>query len=356
MIVYRCTPLPDAVLVYANPAALQLFGEQTLPPPEVQRRHAMLRSIWREQGELLAVAEEAEREGAVHNRVVTVQNSRGEGRQLRVMAVAHRDLNGAVDYVDVVGEDVTESMQLQRNMMQAEKLAALGRLNAAVAHEMNQPLNAARNYCQDIAINLRDGVAMSQQEMIFNLRHAMEQIDRLAEIIRNMRVFIRQDASQLLQRVAVTSLLQYPVSLMAAQLRAHDVVLDCVPPDSALHVYGSELRLQQVLINLLVNARDALAEVTGEKRITLAAAADAAGTNAVITVRDTGCGIPAAHIDRVFEPFFTTKGAEKGTGLGLAVSYEIIKQHHGTITIQSAAGRGTEFVITLPLAKPGRQA
>jgi len=123
-----------------------------------------------------------------------------------------------------------------------------------------------------------------------------------------------------------------------------------------LHVYGSELRLQQVLINLLVNARDALAEVTGEKRITLAAAADAAGTNAVITVRDTGCGIPAAHIDRVFEPFFTTKGAEKGTGLGLAVSYEIIKQHHGTITIQSAAGRGTEFVITLPLAKPGRQA
>ncbi|HNW92051.1 MAG TPA: PAS domain S-box protein [bacterium] len=351
LIVYRRLPLPDALLLYANSATLRLFNLAELPTPERQRRLPLLQATWQPGSAAHELARETERLGEVRNREMVVRDGQGRERVLRITALAHRDDDGAIDYVDVVGEDITDERRLQQRMTQAERLAALGRLSAAVAHEMNQPLNAIRNFCQDIVLSYRDGLPVSADEVSFNLGKAVEQVDRLADIIRNMRVFVKNGSDSMMEKVAVARLLRYPLALMEAQLRSHGIELEAPAPDPALIVQGNEARLQQVLVNLLTNARDAvLALAPGcPRRITLAAVGDSQQRKVRITVCDTGSGMRLEDVSKVFEPFFTTKGPDKGTGLGLAVSYEIVQQHSGLLQAQVMPEGGMLFTVILPL-------
>jgi len=198
-------------------------------------------------------------------------------------------------------------------------------------------------------------VEMSDEEVATNLHLALKEVNRMSEIINNMRVFVRREEFEI-GPVDLGALLQYPFNFLASQLRAHGIRHVVTAPDGVV-LQASENRLQQVLVNLVINARDAiqerrLRESGAEGLIVVNATADAAAGRIVIEVSDTGIGIAAAEAGKIFEPFYTTK--DTGTGLGTAISYEIIKQHGGEISMRSEAGRGATFRIELPWepAKP----
>ncbi|HNW93652.1 MAG TPA: ATP-binding protein, partial [bacterium] len=347
--IYRREALPSGRLVHANAAALRLMG---LTDQAAAGR--FLQELIRTNADARLLTEETERTGSVRGRELTVSRADGVQRVLRVNGVVSRDAHGEVRYVDTVLQDITDEKMLLRRLLHSEKLAALGRMSAAVAHEMNQPLNAIRNYCQEIALNLRDQVAMTGAEIGANMQRATEQVDRMAEIIRNMRVFTQRDQEQALLPIPADRLVRYPISLMAAQLRGRGVEVAVELPAEPPLVMGNEPRLQQVLINLLSNARDAIAARTADAvpagRIMVRVTRDGSAGTVVFSVADNGCGIRPELREKIFEPFFTTKEADYGMGLGLSLSYDIVAQHNGGLAVTAEEGKDTVFTMTLPAA------
>src|SRR5262245_13388942 len=238
-------------------------------------------------------------------------------------------------------EDITERVGLERSARQAEKLAAVGTLAAGLAHELNNPIGVISSR---VELMLLDAETRSLPEDVredLNVVHRHAQ--RVARIAQSLLSFARQSPGQRgpvdLNRVIEDTLVlvEKPVTRDGIRLKRR------LSPDLPT-VWGDANALQQVLMNLLTNARDAVAHAA-EGEIEIATAADAAG-GVRITVRDTGIGITPEALARIFDPFFTTKSS--GTGLGLSISYGIIRDHHGTIDVQSHPGQGATFVVTLP--------
>jgi len=244
----------------------------------------------------------------------------------------------------IVFEDITDKIHLQQQLLTSEKLASLGLLSAGVAHEINTPLTGISSYIQMLQKKLTD----THYAQI--LEKVEAQTDRVAKIIKNLLTFARSPSEAAFQRVDLKQSLEEILSLIDYKLKNMKIrlvlELDPVPP-----VYAQGERLQQVFINIILNALDAMPG-GGELRIGL----KAAGGAAVVRISDTGTGIKPEHRSRIFDPFFTTKGVGKGTGLGLSISYAIVKEHDGRIDVQSEAGRGSTFTITLPAGREGRPA
>jgi two-component system NtrC family sensor kinase len=173
------------------------------------------------------------------------------------------------------------------------------------------------------------------------------QTDRVARIIKNLLAFARSPSEASFQRVDLKSSIEEILSLIDYKLKTMNIRLRLdlapVPP-----LYAQGERLQQVFINIILNALDAMPG-GGELGISLARQGDAE----VVRISDTGTGIKPEHRSRIFDPFFTTKGVGKGTGLGLSISYAIVKEHDGRIDVQSEVGRGSTFTITLPVGREG---
>jgi C4-dicarboxylate-specific signal transduction histidine kinase len=188
----------------------------------------------------------------------------------------------------------------------------------------------------------RDG-----ERLVSDLEKAMEQVRKATEIITHLRTFGRP-ASISLEPIDVREAINRALSLTSEQLRqrAIDVELDLSPDDA--FVLGNPIQLEQVFINLLTNARDALSEDVDEKRIRIATARE--GERVKITFSDTGPGIPPGLEQRIFDPFFTTKEVGAGTGLGLSITYGIVKEHGGQIVVANGADEGACFEIELPVA------
>lgn len=260
------------------------------------------------------------------------------------------DENGRLTHIVGVKLDITEMRNLEGEVRQAEKLAALGRLTAGVSHEMSQPLNAIKNFCQGIILNMEENIPVTPERLKENLSRAIDQVDRMAEIIKNMRVYTRKDETAR-SAVDLNAVAVYPFSFLGAQLRSRGISCDMQLHTEPLPVFINENRFQQVFINIVVNARDAiLSRVTPDGgRITIASAPDGEKWVAV-EVKDNGVGMTEEETKRIFEPFYTTKGPDQGTGLGLSLSYEIVRMHKGEISVQSAVGEGTVFKIRLPRA------
>jgi len=228
----------------------------------------------------------------------------------------------------------------QANLVRVGKLAALGQMSAALSHEINQPLAAARNYADSAAILLERGDTARAKD---NIGLILSLIDRMSAIGRHLRNAARKP-NEKLEPVALLPLLEETQVILGGRLNSARAVLELDVPADLPPLRAGATRLQQVLVNLVSNAADAV-EGQADRRITLTARPR--GDTVAIMVRDRGPGIAPAVVDRIFDPFFTTKGVGAGLGLGLSISYNIVRDFGGEITVRDAAP-GAEFRVVLP--------
>ncbi|MGD2295666.1 MAG: ATP-binding protein, partial [Candidatus Aminicenantes bacterium] len=236
----------------------------------------------------------------------------------------------------IVFEDITEKISMQQQLLTSEKLASIGLLSAGVAHEINTPLTGISSYVQI----LQKRLTKSRHSQILEKIEA--QTDRVGRIVKNLLNFARNPSETSFYKVDLKESLQGIVSLIDYKLKNMNIRLDMsLAPIGPIWAQGE--RLQQVFINIILNALDAMPN-GGSLKIDLIQDND----QAVIRIGDTGTGIKPQHLPHIFDPFFTTKGIGKGTGLGLSISYAIIKEHEGNITVKSHEGKGTVFTVTVP--------
>lgn len=236
--------------------------------------------------------------------------------------------------------EVTEEKRLQRKLVQSEKMAALGMLAGGIAHEINNPLGGILAFAQLI---MRD---LDQENP---LRDDLKEIEgaalRCKQIVEDLLHFSRQSQDSEKMVFSVNEVIQKVLPLMRLKLHAQQIELKTDLDPGEPQVLGYPTRLQQVIMNLLTNASQA---IKSEGRIGIRTRLDQAHHRVEIQIEDNGRGIAAEDIDRIFDPYFTTKEAGEGTGLGLSICYSIISEQNGQIKVESEVGRGTCFTVVLP--------
>jgi len=239
-----------------------------------------------------------------------------------------------------VGQDLTEVRDLQKQVIHTEKLATLGQVAAGVAHELNNPLTSITVYTNYLFKKLAGAIDEADLAKLGRVRDAAERIQSFS---RDLVTYARPSGEEP-TLIRVEDLLERSLSFcehLVAEYEA-DVSLDVAADLRA--VYGIRGQLEQVCVNLLTNACHALPDEGGKISVTARPLGD---DRIEIVFADTGCGIPAANLDRVFEPFFSTKDQGEGTGLGLSIVRNILDNHDGEISVKSEVNRGTTFTVVL---------
>jgi hypothetical protein len=239
----------------------------------------------------------------------------------------------------IIFDDVTDRAELEQRLVQADKLSSIGLLAAGVAHEVNTPLAVISTYAQMLAKQVAED---SQKSLI--LDKIAKQTFRASEIVNSLLNFSRTSTTSF-GDVNLNRVIQETLSLLEHQLQKSGIEVRTELEPDLPPIHGNTGKLQQVFLNLFLNARDAM--VSGGK-LEVRTWSEAAGAR--IEVADSGHGIAPEHLHRVYDPFFTTKGARKGTGLGLSVTYGIIQEHGGSIEVANRRGGGARFRIELPFA------
>lgn len=262
----------------------------------------------------------------------------------------------------VIARDVSERQRIARQLLQTEKLAALGRLSASMAHEINNPLQAIHN-----AVHLMLNRALPDEKRQRYLEMTREEIDRLISIVQRILDFYRPTRDGM-RPVDLGNILDSVLTLTANQLHEHGIHTTRTNHMALPRVFAVSSHIKQVCLSLIFNAIEAMPD-GGELRVRVYVAADGSEVNAdgftvvagglatnpmtgpsvVVEIGDTGEGISSQDLPKIFEPFYTTR--TKGTGLSLALSYSIVEQHHGEMAVRSELNQGTTFRIRLPVAK-----
>src|SRR5437899_1655619 len=238
----------------------------------------------------------------------------------------------------------------QEQLVQAGKLATLGELTTGVAHELNNPLNNMGLFVGN-AIDLIELGVSDKGRIVGELRRATQQVRKATEIISHLRTFGRAAAVSR-EPISLRQVIERARSLMQEQLRLREIEVTVDLGSEEPVVVGNPIQLEQVFINLLTNARDAMAD-SPRKAIRISGSVGYAAVE--VAFADTGHGIRPGLERRIFDPFFTTKEVGKGTGLGLSITYGIVKEHGGTISVVSHFNEGATFLIRLPLAPADTQ-
>ncbi|MGB9835658.1 MAG: ATP-binding protein [Candidatus Saccharicenans sp.] len=266
---------------------------------------------------------------------VTLTTATGEKRIFDVARTPLLDNQLQAYGTIIVFEDITDKVKLQQQLLTSEKLASLGLLSAGIAHEINTPLTGISSYVQMLQKKLTD----AHYAQI--LQKIEAQTERVSRIIKNLLNFARNPADESFHRLDLKESLEEIISLIDYRLKSLNIKLELkLQP---VFLYAQRERLQQVFINIILNALDAMPHGG-----TLTIETYKSDSYAVVKITDTGTGIKPEHLPRIFDPFFTTKGLGKGTGLGLSISFAIIKEHDGQILVDTAVGRGTTFTIMIP--------
>ena len=267
--------------------------------------------------------------------------SAADHRELLVnLAIApfQRADGGQAGWILVIA-DVTDRAGLEEQLRLSEKMAAIGLLAAGVAHEVNTPLTGISSFTQMLLE--KAGPDDSRRELLEKIER---QTFRAAKIVNNLLNLARPSGGET-GPVDLNVIIGDVLSLLEHQFKTGHIQVRRDLQDERLIVRGMEYKLQQVFLNLFLNARDAM-----PKGGWLSVSARVKGDEAVVEVGDTGIGIPPEHLARIYDPFFTTKGEGRGTGLGLSVTFGIVNEHGGTLSCESEPGQGTRFRLALPLA------
>jgi histidine kinase len=253
----------------------------------------------------------------------------------------------------VTTSDITKRLETEQNLIQASKMATLGEMATGVAHELNQPLSVIKTASSFFIKKLDRQQAIDESTLGVMLKKIDANVDRATRIIDHMRQFARKTDLKL-ERVQLNDVLRRAFDIFSQQLKLRSIEVAWETDPNLPKIDADPGRLEQVFINLLINARDAIEERWGEaeagpgqKRIILATRVVQRAV--VCEICDTGIGIPANITEKIFEPFFTTKQAGKGTGLGLSISYGIVKDCRGSIRVKSHASGGACFFLEFPV-------
>jgi PAS domain S-box-containing protein len=280
----------------------------------------------------------------------------GDRVDILLNSTTRRDASGRIVGVVGVGQDITELNQVRveqeierklaaAQIIQSSKLATLGEMATSVAHELNQPLNVIRMAAGNSRRKIFKGI-IDPQYLNDKLERIEGQTARAAAIIDHMRMFGRE-AKENPEPIDPRNVVINALDLMGEQLRLAGVEIVTEFAENCTSILGHSIQMEQVILNLLTNARDAMVETAGEAKITLRVFE--VNKFVHITSEDTGSGIPEDVLSRIFEPFYTTKEMGKGTGLGLSVSYGIVRDMNGSIIAENIHN-GARFTITLPIA------
>lgn len=275
----------------------------------------------------------------------TATNADGEVRVFETLKVPFtRDGTHRPAVLGLV-RDITEERERERQFRRAERMASLGTLVGGVAHELNNPLSAVKGLSQ---LMLMDPRSDDDTEALETIHH---EADRMARIVADLRLLARQSQeAEAPPRgpVDLNELVHHVLRVRAYSLSTHNaVVVEDLQPDLA-PVLADSGRLEQVLLNLIVNAEQAISAATPPGTITIRTRSRPRGVS--VSVQDTGPGIPTEHLERIFDPFWTTKAPGEGTGLGLSLVHDIVTAHGGTIRVDSEPGHGARFTVLLPAA------
>ncbi|NOY12536.1 MAG: PAS domain-containing protein [Deltaproteobacteria bacterium] len=289
---------------------------------------------------------------------------RGESSQLS-FSISHND-SGRNSFYDVIttpiatpGEDpvggnralvfirdVTDRRSRELQLLQAEKMSSIGVLAAGVAHEINNPMTSVAVYAEALQRRFREDVTLAGDQRLLDFPKYLEiiirEVYRCKGIIDNLQSFSRK-ADGVFGRVDLNIIIGEVLELVRHKVRDGNITLRDNLSDLLPAAQGDASALRQVFLNLILNALQAIEEVGS---VTIET--DLVDSQAVVRVIDTGSGIAAEMQDLIWNPFFTTKVVGKGQGLGLAVTYDIVEKHHGTIDVYSKAGEGTTFTVKLP--------
>jgi two-component system NtrC family sensor kinase len=272
---------------------------------------------------------------------------RRDGKVVEGTLSAASIYDGKNNEIATVGSfvDLRERLEMERalrrtqeQLLQSEKLAAMGRLTSQIAHELNNPLYGIMN-----TLELLKSEVSPQSKRRKILEMALSETVRLSDLLRKMLSFSKPDQDQR-QPVDINTVIDEILLLHEKQLKENDIHISATFGEGLGRVNASKDQLRQVFLNMVANARDAM--VNGGT-LTVSTRRDA--ENVIIEIKDTGTGIKPEHIDKIFDSFFTTKDEIKGVGLGLSVCYGFIKDHGGDIVVNSQEGDGTTFIISLPV-------
>jgi C4-dicarboxylate-specific signal transduction histidine kinase len=296
---------------------------------------------------------------------------RGRDKLLLHFTAVRQTLPVSGDCVVIIGQDETQRHHTRQSIAQAAKLATLGELSSGIAHELSQPLNVIRMAAQNVLLEASPGEEAPADEQddlgvapmtdaefrpfaVAKLQRIVSQVDRAASIISRMRIF-RQSSEVGPEEFDVRDACDAALALVTLPFRRAGIEVVREFSDGPVRTSGHEALLQQVIVNLLVNARDALAEGPLERRkVTLRVERRADG-HTIVQVRDNGPGIPAEIRDRIFEPFFTTKPVGSNTGLGLSLAYGVVRDVGGELRLLPSEP-GAAFEIDLPALEIARNA
>jgi len=331
----------DGRVVHANLALAERIGkarEEILARPIAEflgREIARLAAgIELESGDSTGIARELEEPLLNGVFSVTVTRLLGESRERLGLVLVARDVTQRARLE-------AEGAELRTRLTQSEKLAALGQLVAGIAHELNNPLQGVLGH-----LELLRSTGAFPKVLRRDIQLIYREADRAAKIVRNLLVFAGS-RKLTLRRLSVNAVLSRAIALRTPACRAGDIEVIRQYDERLPRVKGDPVLLQQALLNVLINAEQAVGEAGGgriEVRTTLGPSRDMI----VVTVRDTGRGLTRDVLPRIFEPFYTTKEVGKGTGLGLAIAYGIIQEHGGTIHAANHADGGALFTVELP--------
>ncbi|MEP0822698.1 MAG: PAS domain S-box protein [Ignavibacterium sp.] len=322
------------VMVYVNPAferasgykAEELIGRNPNILSSGKHTKEFWRKVW---SEIL--------EGRMW--VGEVENRKKDGSLLQVELVISPIIDPQGKVVGFMGahRDITHQKELERQLVRSQKMESIGTLAAGIAHEVGNPLTSISSLVQVILRTTQDEFAKEKLELIKN------QINRITRIIRDLVDFSRP-SSYVVKPTEINEVLRDALNIVQYGKKVKHIHFDVQlnPGLPRLNIVPDQL--VQVFINILMNAVDALDGIPGTIRLTT----ELVGDNVRVVVADSGRGIDPADLEKVFEPFFSTKEVGKGTGLGLWVSYGIVKNFGGEITVESAPGKGSKFFITLP--------
>ncbi len=349
----------DGQVVYVNPTAIRALG---LASGDLVGA-ALADVFHQENRDVVESRVRAPRANEAHETFPLLWRAKGGTYRTTEAAAAPIDLDGSPAVV-VVARDVTERAEFQHQLLQRDRMAALGTMSAGVAHEINNPLTyllvnlehvlrrlraagASDDPLEELSAGANGGISGLAQ----SLQHAVEGANRVRQIVRDLLTFAQGNIEHR-GTVDVRGIVESATQMAWHEIRHRARLVKSlaeVPP-----VDANEARLGQVFLNLLVNAAQAIPEGQADRHeVRVATRSDERG-NVVVEVSDTGMGIPPENLTRVFDPFFTTKG--DGTGLGLSISHGAIRSLGGDIKVTSAPGHGTTFQVTLPPAKSWRGA